>query len=1257
MSTQLHTKHFLQIVSAICVCAGLFSPSLAQAQNATPPPPTPEQRREMVMSGANHLPSDSGPTLQPNAAAAVTIPWSKLAFQSYRDGNWEIYAGNDDGSNLARLTNNSADDMMPRMNRGATRIAFASKRDGDYEIFTMNMDGSGLAQLTNNTKDDVYPAWSPDGTKIAFQSYRDGNPEIYVMNADGSHQTRLTNSSDAYDTQPTWSPDGSKIAFISGPVYDNRLYVMNADGSNMVDYGSGTTDADPVWSPDGQNIAFDGDYNRDGWQELFITQNNYVWKGLIQAPPSCDAWAGSWSPDSRYVAYTTICYVYYQNAWYWTTASMAAVDKETGTTIPLAPGNTEWNPDWQTTDITVPVTSFTPLPPFSPSKINLEWGVTNQIASGVKDYIVQAKDGADGEWQTMYFIGAGFNTYQYTGTHGHTYYFRVRTLSNAYNTEPWPADYDVMTTVESLPPDTYIRPLPPFIKNGQELNWGGVDPGGSGISSYDVQERQGLNGAWTDLVSNANWNIATIYGISGLTYYFRVRGVDSAGNVEDWPAGDGNSHTTFYNGQISGVVHDNAGAPVVGATINMAPAAILPPVSGLDGSYNAYFTDSSPLFTANWSKTGYGSPPQTTLSADSDTRLDITLPPTDDVVRDGGFESGSLAPADWQVSGSLPAATIGSRYHTGQYAAQLGDYRLDIWNAPEKVSDLQKNVFSLSSAPPRLVIDSQGTAHAIWADGAWASTSMVYYASKPYGGDWSTPAALSESGVTGPADIAIDGADTLYVAWSGASAVTYRSKPLGGEWTAPATAMPVTLTNMEMKSDTAGNLHILGQNSTGVIYSGFSGGQWSAPTVIDPQGYNPHLAVDSQGGAHAVWIEGSLIKTFLYASHPENGAWSPASQVSSSPSINVPNLWVDEAGNVYLVWAGDGAINLSIKPAGSDWGDPEIVAIASTWANHPVVRVYQGRISVSYEDRPGTLPFVALYYTERASRSGWTQPVQMTSGNDTGAGTDVETGPDRRVSLIWLEYAATGASQIIFRQQFGTPLSGDTVLAQTLTIPGTLSSPTLAFHYMLQVGSVGEGAGLNVSVQTSGGEVSLAALQSTTPGWAFQTFDLSQWSGQEVTLVFRLHKAPWGLPTWALIDDVSLGSSYADVWVTSSSPSGHAGDQVTFAIACGNQGGAPATNAHLSVTLPAGLTFVSAEPMPTSQGATLTSDLGDLEPKTGACSIQLTAAIDPTVSIPQTLTADVEITSDSTELETENNVAHPAADVPYYKNYVPAAKK
>jgi Tol biopolymer transport system component len=67
------------------------------------------------------------------------------------------------------------------------RIAFESNRDGDFEIFVMDANGTHVQQLTDNDDWDSGPAWSPDGKRIAFESDRYGDDEIFVMDADGTN--------------------------------------------------------------------------------------------------------------------------------------------------------------------------------------------------------------------------------------------------------------------------------------------------------------------------------------------------------------------------------------------------------------------------------------------------------------------------------------------------------------------------------------------------------------------------------------------------------------------------------------------------------------------------------------------------------------------------------------------------------------------------------------------------------------------------------------------------------------------------------------------------------------------------------------------------------------------------------------------------------------------------------------------------------------------------------------------------------------
>jgi Tol biopolymer transport system component len=226
---------------------------------------------------------------------------TRVAFTSNREGNDEIYLMGADGSGQTRLTTSPGSDVNATWSPGGRNLAFASSRDGEAEIFVMNEDGTGQNQLTHNDVPDATPAWSPDGARIAFRSERDGNSEIYVVDVDGTDQTRLTASPGA-DVSPNWSPDGRRIAFATERDGNWEIYVMNADGSAPTRLTRNLEiDLDPAWSPDGRFLAFtsnrDGNYeiyvmNADGSGQTRLTTNtsedstpDWQWQRVILPPP------------------------------------------------------------------------------------------------------------------------------------------------------------------------------------------------------------------------------------------------------------------------------------------------------------------------------------------------------------------------------------------------------------------------------------------------------------------------------------------------------------------------------------------------------------------------------------------------------------------------------------------------------------------------------------------------------------------------------------------------------------------------------------------------------------------------------------------------------------------------------------------------------------------------------------------------------------------------------------------------------------
>jgi TolB protein len=66
---------------------------------------------------------------------------------------------NTDGTGRHQLTSNQFDDSSPAWSPDSSHLAFQSNRDGNYEIYTMNADGTGVTRLTNTPTDETGPSW------------------------------------------------------------------------------------------------------------------------------------------------------------------------------------------------------------------------------------------------------------------------------------------------------------------------------------------------------------------------------------------------------------------------------------------------------------------------------------------------------------------------------------------------------------------------------------------------------------------------------------------------------------------------------------------------------------------------------------------------------------------------------------------------------------------------------------------------------------------------------------------------------------------------------------------------------------------------------------------------------------------------------------------------------------------------------------------------------------------------------------------
>lgn len=244
-----------------------------------------------------NVPADDIVTIQIDVSCTATT--RRILFGSTRDGGYDLYVMDADGTNTIRLTDSTRLWLHGRWSPDGAKIAYYSPAGATgSDIFVMNADGSGSTPLTQDGSGGTvneFPDWSPDGTKIIFEK----GAQIWVMDAAGTNAHQVLGFGD----RPRWSPDGNLLAFQSG----SAIWVANADGSGariIQDFVSFYS-AYPVWSPNGLQILFASP--RDGaFTDIYVMNANG--SGVVRLTHSPGGILNEefdWSPDGTKIAFRT----------------------------------------------------------------------------------------------------------------------------------------------------------------------------------------------------------------------------------------------------------------------------------------------------------------------------------------------------------------------------------------------------------------------------------------------------------------------------------------------------------------------------------------------------------------------------------------------------------------------------------------------------------------------------------------------------------------------------------------------------------------------------------------------------------------------------------------------------------------------------------------------------------------------------------------------------------------------------------------
>ena len=169
--------------------------------------------------------------------------------------NNEIFIINIDGTGKTKI-GNIVGFWRASWSPDSSKIAYNSFEDGNNDIYTIRIDGSEKINITSdNAVNNLYPAWSPDGTKILYGTYEN----LYTIDVNGENKTKILSVSELplqtpteHITELSWSPDGNLICMLvrkMGNIFS--LYVTNADGTcftKLPGQSEGISVYSPAWT-------------------------------------------------------------------------------------------------------------------------------------------------------------------------------------------------------------------------------------------------------------------------------------------------------------------------------------------------------------------------------------------------------------------------------------------------------------------------------------------------------------------------------------------------------------------------------------------------------------------------------------------------------------------------------------------------------------------------------------------------------------------------------------------------------------------------------------------------------------------------------------------------------------------------------------------------------------------------------------------------------------------------------------------------
>jgi hypothetical protein len=339
-----------------------------------------------------------------------------------------------------------------------------------------------------------------------------------------------------------------------------------------------------------------------------------------------------------------------------------------------------------------------------------------------------------------------------------------------------------------------------------------------------------------------------------------------------------------------------------------------------------------------------------------------------------------------------------------------------VWSAPTAlIAEIGDT--PLSGNSPSVTVASDGSATAVWKDGAIMSTG-IWAATRPAGGSWGDAFNVSASAGT-PTPISTapravtDAAGNTTVLWQSGLSTLAATRPGGGDWGAPVEVHTTTSEDSNnffgLAADVAADGAVtavirVGKTSNFGIYAKTRAtptGPWSSLQEILGRGNTVNelqLAISgagtSTGEATVMWRDNSsAVKTSSRTATATT--WSTPADVGSGTA---PRVAYDRHGNAVAAWQGAGGIE-TMRRVNGVWSAATAIPGAEGGTTPQVVTGPDGEVHAAWNASDGTAPVV---HSARFSGGAWGAPVAVSdAGVATGGAAGLAIGPIGDVDALW----------------------------------------------------------------------------------------------------------------------------------------------------------------------------------------------------------------------------------------------------------------